>query len=357
MTNLKLPDLRLSVLDQSPAVIGAPQDRAIRDTIEIAQHCETLGYERFWVSEHHGSESIVGSAPEILIAAIAARTSRIRVGSAGVMLPHYAPLKVAEQFRVLDAIAPGRIDLGLGRAPGGDGRTSWALNPAGDDAVQRFPANVRDIIAWTSGKPLTEGHALASLKVTPQSATAPEVFVLGSSDYGAQVAAYLGIPFCFAAFISERGAEQAFELYRRYYQPSERHPAPQPSVCVFALAAANEAQARFIFATRALSRLNRDRGVRLPLLPAQDALNELRARGEERRAEQMADDAMIGDGAMVAQKLRDYARALGVQEIAILTQAHDMADRKASFRLIAEAFELEGAECPANTFSRYESAN
>ena len=340
-----MTDLRLSVLDQSPAVIGATQDRAIRDTIEIAQHCDALGYERFWVSEHHGSESIVGCAPEILIAAIASRTSRIRVGSAGVMLPHYAPLKVAEQFRVLEAIAPGRIDLGLGRAPGGDGRTSWALNPAGDDAVQRFPANVRDIIAWTSGKPLVDGHTLASLKVTPQSPTAPEVFVLGSSDYGAQVAAYLGIPFCFAAFISERGAEQAFELYRRYYQPSERHPAPQPMVCLFALAAASEAQARFVFATRALSRLNRDRGVRKPLLPPQEALEELRARGDEARAEQMADEAMIGDGASVAQKLRDYGRSLGVEEIAILTQAHDMADRKASYGLIAEAMKLQSAEC------------
>jgi len=340
-----MTDLRLSVLDQSPAVIGAPQDRAIRDTIEIAQHCDALGYERFWVSEHHGSQSIVGSAPEILIAAIASRTQRIRVGSAGVMLPHYAPLKVAEQFRVLEAIAPGRIDLGLGRAPGGDGRTSWALNPMGDDAVQRFPANVRDIIAWTSGKPLVDGHALASLKVTPQSPTAPEVFVLGSSDYGAQVAAYLGIPFCFAAFISERGAEQAFELYRRYYQPSERHPAPQPSVCLFALAALSEAQARFVFATRALSRLNRDRGIRKPLLPPQEALEELRARGEEARAEHMADEALIGDGASVAQKLRDYGRALGVEEIAILTQAHDMADRKASYGLIAEAMKFQGAGC------------
>mgnify|MGYP006270884747 FL=1 len=338
-----MADLRLSVLDQSPTVAGAPQDRAIRDTIEMAQHCEALGYERFWVSEHHGSRSIVGSAPEILVAAIASRTTRIRVGTAGVMLPHYAPLKVAEQFRVLESIAPGRIDLGLGRAPGGDGRTSWALNPMGDDAVQRFPANVRDIIAWTSGKPLAEGHALATIRVTPETPGAPEVFVLGSSDYGAQVAAYLGIPYCFAAFISERGAGQALEIYRRYYQPSERHPTPQASVCVFALAASSEAQARHIFATRALSRINRDRGVRKPLLPAHEALEELRSRGDEARAEQLADEAMIGDGAQVAQKLRDYAAKLSVEDIAILTQAHDMADRKASYAFIAEAFKINAA--------------
>ena len=157
---------------------------AIRETIEMARHCEALGYSRFWVSEHHGSETIVGSAPEILVSAIAARTERIRVGTAGVMLPHYSPVKVAEQFRVLEAIAPGRIDLGVGRAPGGDGFSAYALNPSGDRAVERFPANVRDIVAWTSDKPLVEGHPLARLKITPQPVTAPEVFILGSSEIG-----------------------------------------------------------------------------------------------------------------------------------------------------------------------------
>src|ERR1700712_2110537 len=149
---------RLSVLDQSTVVTGRSPDTSIRESIRLAQHCEALGYDRYWCAEHHNSDSQAGTAPEILIAAIAATTQRIRIGSAGVMLPHYSALKVAEQFRVLDAIAPGRIDLGLGRAPGSDGRTAYALNPNADSAAEHFPSAVRDLLAWLAGEPLVEGH-------------------------------------------------------------------------------------------------------------------------------------------------------------------------------------------------------
>src|ERR1700712_877993 len=142
--------LKLSVLDQSVSVAGSTEDAAIRDTLDLAQRCERLGYERFWVREHHALPTIIGSAPEILMAAIAARTTRIRIGSRAVMLPHYSALKVAEQFRVLEALAPGRIDLGVGRAPGGDMRTARALNPNADGAAEAFPEQVRDLQAWTS---------------------------------------------------------------------------------------------------------------------------------------------------------------------------------------------------------------
>lgn len=186
---------RLSVLDQSIAVAGRPHDQSIRNTVTLAQHCETLGYERFWVSEHHNHPTIVGTAPEIVMAAIAATTERIRIGSAGVMLPHYSPFKVAEVFRVLDALAPGRIDLGLGRAPGSDGRTAFALNPAANERPEHFPADVRDLIAWVHNEPLVDRHPFAAVKAFPQGDTAPEVWILGSSDYGAQVAALFGLPY------------------------------------------------------------------------------------------------------------------------------------------------------------------
>src|SRR5271169_4720054 len=150
--------MKWSVLDQSPSSAGSTQDVAIRASIALAQHCEELGYERYWVSEHHNSASIVGTAPEILIAAIAATTRRIRIGSAGIMLPHYAALKVAEQFRVLEAIAPGRIDLGVGRAPGSDGRTAMALNPNAAQAADDFPAQLRDLQAWSAGEELPVNH-------------------------------------------------------------------------------------------------------------------------------------------------------------------------------------------------------
>jgi luciferase family oxidoreductase group 1 len=150
----KLPgmsrDLKLSVLDQSVARVGRPQDESIRLTVALAEHCEKLGYERFWLSEHHHLPTIVGTAPEILMAAIAARTQRIRIGSAGVMLPHYSAFKVAEQFRVLDALAPGRVDLGVGRAPGSDHRTASLLNPD-PRAAQHFPQQVKDLQAWITG--------------------------------------------------------------------------------------------------------------------------------------------------------------------------------------------------------------
>ena len=171
--------LPLSVLDQSVALAGRPHGQSIRNTMALARACEDLGYARFWVSEHHSHGSIVGTAPEVLIGAIAATTQRIRVGSAGIMLPHYSPLKVAEQFRVLDAIAPGRIDLGLGRAPGSDGRTAYALNPLANERPAQFPGDVRDLIAWLAGRPLAEGHPFASVKALPQDTTVPEMWILG----------------------------------------------------------------------------------------------------------------------------------------------------------------------------------
>ena len=220
-------DLRLSVLDQSVAVAGRAQDVSVRQTLELAQLCEALGYHRFWVSEHHSHPTIVGTAPEVLMAAIAARTQRIRIGSAGVMLPHYAPLKVAEQFRVLDALAPGRIDLGVGRAPGSDGRTAQLLNPNAR-AAEHFPQQVLELRAWINeslgGAGMPPGHPGHGVHAFPSGATAPALWMLGSSDYGAQMAAYFGLPYAFAWFITDgQGAHQALDVYRQNYQPSAQH--------------------------------------------------------------------------------------------------------------------------------------
>src|ERR1700759_2238460 len=169
--------VELSVLDQSTVVTGRTPDASIRESIRLAQHCEALGYHRYWCAEHHNSDSQAGTAPEILIAAIAATTRRIRVGSAGVMLPHYSALKVAEQFRVLDAIAPGRIDLGLGRAPGSDVQTAVPLNPQTAKSADRSPADLRDLLAWLSGKTLIEGHPFRDVRAQPAGPTVPEVWI------------------------------------------------------------------------------------------------------------------------------------------------------------------------------------
>src|SRR5512133_2264895 len=167
--------MKISVLDQSTAVRGRPQTEAIADSLALARHCDALCYHRYWVSEHHNSGSIVGSAPEVLMAAIAATTPRIRVGSAGVMLPHYSALKVAEQFRVLEGIAPGRIDLGVGRAPGSDRLTAYALNPDAASAAERFPQQVLDLMSWVTGSPLPETHPFQSIHAHPQGPTRPEI--------------------------------------------------------------------------------------------------------------------------------------------------------------------------------------
>ncbi|WP_374441284.1 LLM class flavin-dependent oxidoreductase [Stella sp.] len=328
--------LTVSILDQSIAAAGRPQGQAIRDTIALARHCEALGYHRFWVSEHHNHPTIVGSAPEILIAAIAATTRRIRVGSAGVMLPHYSAYKVAEQFRVLDAIAPGRIDLGLGRAPGSDGRTAFALNPLANERPDQFPSDVRDIQCWLAGEPLPEGHPFRAVQAYPQGETVPEVWILGSSDFGARVGAHFGLPYSFAWFFTDgRGGQQALDLYRSTYRPSPRHPAPRAGICVWALAADTAEEAQYHFTPRARWRLFRDRGIFLPLESPEEAAAHAYTDMERERIEEMRRNAFVGTGPEVGERIRDLARRLALDEIAIVTWAHDEGARHRSYELLA----------------------
>jgi luciferase family oxidoreductase group 1 len=333
--------MKLSVLDQSISLHGASEDAAIRDTLGLAQHCEALGYHRFWLSEHHGLPTIVGSAPEILMAAIAARTTRIRIGSAGVMLPHYSALKVAEQFRVLEALAPGRIDLGVGRAPGADMRTAQLLNPNAHAAAENFPQQVRDLQWWTAGQP---HHGVIA---HPRGPHLPEVWVLGSSDYGAQLAAHFGLPYAFAYFFTDgQGAEQALDLYRTLYKPSERHPSPQPTICVWALAADSEAQAKHHALSRERWRLDRTRGVLGPL----QAPDDIAARGfsadERPLVEASQRKALVGTAAQVADKLRTLAATFALDELVVNTWAHDPQVRRRSYALLAAEFDLQ-AQAPA----------
>ncbi len=334
---------RLSVLDQSIAVAGRPHDQSIRNTVALAKHCEALGYQRFWVSEHHNHPTIVGTAPEIVMAAIAATTERIRIGSAGIMLPHYAPFKVAEVFRVLDALAPGRIDMGLGRAPGSDGRTAFALNPAANERPEHFPADVRDLIAWVHGEPLVERHPFATVKAFPQGATAPEVWILGSSDYGAQVAALFGLPYCYAWFFSDgAGGERAIDLYKRTYRPSARHPEPHCGLCVWALAAETTEQAQYHFTSRALSRINRDKGILEPLEAPDVAAAAPLTVHEQARLKQFRQDSFVGTGPEVAARIQELATRVGVDEMAVVTWTHDEDVRRESYTQLARAFDLKG---------------
>jgi luciferase family oxidoreductase group 1 len=333
--------MRLSVLDQSTAVSGREEADAVRETLALAQFCDRLGYERFWVSEHHNHPSIVGTAPEILVAAIAATTRRIRVGSAGVMLPHYSALHVAEQFRVLEAIAPGRIDMGLGRAPGGDMPAAFALNPQADTAADYFPNQVRDLLAWVGGEKLPEGHPFWSVAAHPKGATVPEAWILGSSNYGAQVGAFFGLPYCFAWFFTDgRGAPEALATYRQQYRPSARHPAPHSSICVWVLAAETRAEAERLFLPRALWRVLRDRNILLPLPTPEEAAAYDLAGVERAKIERMTERAFIGTAAEIAPRLRTLAAELAVDELVIVTWSHDPEARRRSYELLAAEFGL-----------------
>jgi len=315
--------------------MGRSQADAIRQTLELGPWCESLGYHRFWVSEHHSHPSIVGSAPEVLLAALAARTSRIRLGSAGVMLPHYSAYKVAEQFRVLDALAPGRMDLGVGRAPGSDGRTAQVLNPD-RYASERFPQQVMELQAWVTGQPLPAGHPGHGVWACPSGDTAPTVWMLGSSDYGAQLAAHLGLPYAFAYFITEgQGVEQALELYLANFRPSAECPKPHAAICVWALAADTEEEAWRLFQSRARWRMDRNVGRLTALYPPDEAVREYTL-SEQHALETLRANAFVGTGAQVASKLRALSQRLEVDELALITWTHDSQAQRRSYQLLAQ---------------------
>ncbi len=327
--------LKLSVLDQSVNSAGRGQDASIRNTLALAQHCEALGYERFWVSEHHHLPTIVGTAPEVLMAAIAARTQRIRIGSAGVMLPHYAPYKVAEQFRVLDALAPGRIDLGVGRAPGSDQRTARLLNPR-QHGADDFPLQVQELQAWVTGQDLPAGHPGQGIHALPQAGTAPQIWMLGSSDYGAQLAAHLGLPYAFAWFISDgQGAAQAMALYHRLFRPGVIDK-PLGAVCVSALVADTEAEAWHLFKSRERARMDRNLGRFGPLLPPDQADRDYTPQEQVALAE-LRRNAIVGTGPQVSARLLALAEELQVDEMVVVTWTWEPEAQRRSYELLANA--------------------
>ncbi len=240
---LDVTELRLSVLDLVPVRSDQTTGEALRASIALVQQAERSGYERYWVAEHHNMPAVAATNPAILIAMLAAATDRIRVGSGGVMLPNHAPLVVAEQFALLEAAHPGRIDLGIGRAPGSDPVTSWALrHGAGGveaDAVNRFPEHVANVVAMmdTGGVALDLGGRTYALHATPRAVSAPDVWLLGSSDYSARLAAQLGLPYVFAHHFSGSGTAEALELYRTGFQPSEHLAEPRTFLTVNACVA------------------------------------------------------------------------------------------------------------------------
>jgi len=256
------------------------------------------------------------------------------------MLPHYSALKVAEQFRVLEALAPGRVDLGVGRAPGSDRLTAFALNPHAN-AADEFPRQVHELQCWVAGLPLADDHPFRAIAAQPQGPTSPELWILGSSDYGARLAAHFGLPYAFAYFFSDgAGVDEALMLYRRNYRPSERFPKPVATICVWALAAGTEADARRLFTTREYWRVGFEKGLRNPLVSPERALAHPYSEDERAIIERLRRKAFVGTAEQVVAGLSALAQRLDLDELVVNTWTFDPAARRHSYELLAAAFGL-----------------
>jgi len=330
----------LSVLDQSPVREGGTASQALRETVELARRAEQFGYERFWIAEHHGSAALASSAPEILIGHVAAKTSHIKVGSGGVMLSHYSALKVAEQFKMLEALFPGRINLGLGRAPGSSQRHAAALQIGpGALPIEYYPSQVEDLVGYLADE-LPEDHPFRDIRATPSIDGMPEVWLLGSSLESAVVAAELGLPFTFAQFINPEGGERAMQVYRRKFQPSKWLAAPRGSVGIAALAAESEEEAVRLSWSRYCMRFRRGLGVP----SVETALAFEYSEPEIAYIEYTRPRSAIGDPSQVKARLDVMAGDFEVDELVLHTITYDFDARVRSYQLIAEAYGLQPRE-------------
>jgi len=339
--------IQLSVLDQSPVLEGFTPADALQNTIDLARLADRLGYERDWIAEHHAIVTLAIPSPEILISRIGAETSRIRIGSGGVLLPHYSPLKVAENFRMLHALYPGRIDLGIGRAPGSGGLEAFALRRDRAEKMHNddFEEQLAELLAFLHhGFP--PEHPFTRIRISPEMPGVPEVWLLGSSTWSSEVAGRMGLPYAFAHFITPEETPVALASYRSNFQASKRGSgpeAPKEIVALGVVCADTEAEAKRLFtSTRLHIRRIRLQGRRLPVPTPEHAAAELaelafapdpvvRGGGEWPRY-------VVGAPEQVRDELERMARSLGVEELMILAVLHDYRARLRSYQLIAEAF-------------------
>lgn len=330
---------RLSVLDQSPIAEGATSADALRNTIDLAQLCDALGYHRYWLAEHHASPGLAGVAPEALIGPVALATEHIRVGSGGIMLPHYSPFKVAETFRMLASLAPGRIDLGLGRAPGSDQRTAFALqrDRSRRMPVDDFPQNLAEIIAYY-GEGLPADHPFASLTGTLPSGHggSPDLWLLGSSPDSAAWAAETGLPYCIADFINS-DAEPLAEIYRRNFKPSRWLDAPYLMVATWAIAADSREEAEQLSLPAQMMFAHLIRGELIPVPSVEKALSW----AADNRIPERRRRTTLGSPGEVREGLNAVAELYGADELMLVNIMPDHGARRRSYQLVAEAYGLD----------------
>jgi luciferase family oxidoreductase group 1 len=334
--------LSLSVLDQCPVPLGSTASQALADSLALAESAERMGYRRYWAAEHHNTSSLASVSPEILVAVVAARTRSIRVGAGGVLLPHYSPLKVAENFRLLEALYPGRIDLGLGRAAGTDPVTEAALQyRPGALGDEHFGQKVVDLLEFLDGT-LAPDHPFSGTRAMPAATTdGPEVWILGSSSNGAGAAAYLGLPFAFAHFITPEFGPQIVRSYRKGFTPSSRLAEPHAAVAVSVICADTDAEAQRLALPAAVWRLKPEGPARGPLLSPDDAAAVPLSAVQQERVRQHRAGMVVGDCDRAGAELMQLAATFGVDELVVVTVCSDPTARLRSYQLLAEAFALE----------------
>jgi len=334
------PPIALSVLDLSPVAAGSSGAVSLRNSLDLARLADRLGYTRYGVAEHHNLPSIASSAPDIMIGQIAAATQRIRVGSGGVMLPNHAPLMVAERFKVLEALFPGRIDLGLGRAPGTDPVTSYALRRRQDAGDDDFLERFQELLLFENNA-FPEGHPFRSVRAMPQDVALPPIWLLGSSGYSAQLAAMVGAGFAFAHHFAEHDAVAAMLTYRDRFKPSSARETPYAILACAAICADSEAEAERLASTVDLNFVRRSRGEYLPLASPEEAAAYPYSPAERGVIARNRLRLFVGTKATLLERLSQMITATKADEVMITAMIYDHAARRRSYELLAEAFELK----------------
>ncbi|MEZ0163793.1 MsnO8 family LLM class oxidoreductase [Kineococcus sp. LSe6-4] len=330
------PRVPLSVLDLSPVVSGRPPAAALRESVELARTAERLGYHRYWVAEHHSSPAVV-SAPAVLLATVAAATTTLRVGAGGVMLPNHSPLQVAETFRALEALHPGRVDLGLGRAAGTDGRTALALRRSRQAlGSEDFAEQYAELRGYVEGLP--PGHPFAGITAMPTGVPLPPVWVLGSSDHGARVAAALGTGYAYAGHLGTLDPQVPLRAYREAFVPSPARAEPHAVLAVAAVVAADAGRAADLAHAATLATVRRRLGAAAPLPSPQEAAAHRWTLAERTTAGRLGEHLLAGTAEDVAGRLARLARRAGADELLVVTPVHDPAERAASYALLAGAW-------------------
>lgn len=325
--------LKLSVLDQSVISSGSTAYTALKNTAALAQITEQLGYERFWVAEHHNANGIAGTSPEVLISHIAAKTKHIKVGSGGVLLPQYSPYKVAENFKVLEALYPNRIDLGIGRSPGGSPETRLALTDGIRKSLNEFPRQVQDLQKYIIGNDKGKNAVTAY----PVHDSLPEIWMLGVSHRGARLAAELGIAFTFGHFIAPLNGKRAMDYYYKHFQPSVYANKPKANICIFVICAETTEKAEFLATSLDLWLLALGKGeANAEIISPDQASRKVLSQEDKKAIKENRRRMVIGTKELIREELSRLSKLYGTDEFMVLTNVYDFEDKVRSYKLLAE---------------------